>query len=108
MDTVPNKVHQLFSAQLFHDRRQREVSSSFESCVRSGSWSSYGKGESFWCAVRWTAGRGWCTPTKAERGIFRSVLFSQERSRMSASDLNQTPPVDYLRPIIADGDTGHG
>lgn len=25
MDTVPNKVHQLFSAQLFHDRRQREV-----------------------------------------------------------------------------------
>jgi isocitrate lyase len=25
MDTVPNKVHQLFSAQLFHDRRQCEV-----------------------------------------------------------------------------------
>jgi isocitrate lyase len=51
MDTVPNKVHQLFSAQLFHDRRQCE-----------------------------------------------------ERSRLGPS----APEVDYLRPIIADGDTGHG
>jgi len=55
MDTVPNKVHQLFSAQLFHDRRQRE-----------------------------------------------------ERSGMSPSELSSVPEVDFLRPIIADGDTGHG
>jgi isocitrate lyase len=55
MDTVPNKVHQLFSAQLFHDRRQKE-----------------------------------------------------ERSRMTDAQKAAQPPVDYLRPIIADGDTGHG
>lgn len=55
MDTVPNKVHQLFSAQLFHDRRQRE-----------------------------------------------------ERARMTEAQLTSTPAIDYLRPIIADGDTGHG
>lgn len=55
MDTVPNKVHQLFSAQLFHDRKQRE-----------------------------------------------------ERSRMTAAEKTANPPVDFLRPIIADADTGHG
>ena len=55
MDTVPNKVHQLFSAQLFHDRRQRE-----------------------------------------------------ERARMTEAQRAAQPPTDYLRPIIADGDTGHG
>jgi isocitrate lyase len=27
---------------------------------------------------------------------------------MSAAELASTPPIDYLRPIIADGDTGHG
>eukprot|EP00744_Colponema_vietnamica_P001501 GILI01002481.1.p1 GENE.GILI01002481.1~~GILI01002481.1.p1 ORF type:complete len:572 (+),score=186.36 GILI01002481.1:83-1717(+) len=51
MDTVPNKVDQLFRAQLFHDRRQKE-----------------------------------------------------ERARAGFT----TPAVDFLRPIIADGDTGHG
>lgn len=55
MDTVPNKVHQLWSAQLFHDRRQRE-----------------------------------------------------ERARMTEAQRAATPATDYLRPIIADGDTGHG
>jgi hypothetical protein len=30
------------------------------------------------------------------------------RSGMSASELANTPPIDYLRPIVADGDTGHG
>ncbi|TFJ86014.1 hypothetical protein NSK_002834 [Nannochloropsis salina CCMP1776] len=55
MDTVPNKVHQLFSAQLFHDRRQQEA-----------------------------------------------------RARMTDAGKVAEPPVDYLRPIIADGDTGHG
>jgi isocitrate lyase len=54
-NTVPNKVDQLFRAQLFHARKQRE----------ERSW--------------WTANK-----RQAEK------------------------PVDYLRPIIADGDTGHG
>jgi len=54
-DTVPNKVEQLFRAQLFHDRRQRE-----------------------------------------------------ERFRMSHEERAKSTPVDYLRPIIADGDTGFG
>ena len=54
-DTVPNKVEQLFRAQLFHDRRQHE-----------------------------------------------------ERSRMTHEERAKTAPVDYLRPIIADGDTGFG
>jgi isocitrate lyase len=54
-NTVPNKVDQLFKAQLFHDRKQRN-----------------------------------------------------ERASMSTEELARTPLVDYLRPIIADGDTGHG
>lgn len=54
-DTVPNKVEQLFSAQLFHDRKQREA---------------------------------------------RMSMRKEERAR--------TPYVDYLRPLIADGDTGFG
>jgi len=54
-NTVPNKVDQLFRAQLFHDRRQRE-----------------------------------------------------ERSKMTHAQRLAKPPVDYLRPIIADGDTGFG
>ena len=54
-NTVPNKVEQLFMAQLFHDRKQREA-----------------------------------------------------RSQMSEAELAKIPYVDYLRPIIADADTGHG
>merc|ERR1712217_513600 len=54
-DTVPNKVDQLFKAQLFHDRKQYE-----------------------------------------------------ERRRMSPEERAKTPVVDYLNPIIADADTGHG
>merc|ERR1711865_1228287 len=54
-DTVPNKVDQLFKAQLFHDRKQFE-----------------------------------------------------ERRRMSPEDRAKQAPVDYLNPIIADADTGHG
>jgi len=54
-DTVPNKVDQLFKAQLFHDRKQYE-----------------------------------------------------DRRRMSADDRAKKTPVDYLNPIIADADTGHG
>lgn len=54
-DTVPNKVDQLFKAQLFHDRRQFE-----------------------------------------------------DRRRMSPEERQKKPAVDYLNPIIADADTGHG
>ncbi|KAE8148995.1 isocitrate lyase and phosphorylmutase [Aspergillus avenaceus] len=55
MNTVPNKVNQLFMAQLFHDRKQREER---------------------------------ITTPKEKRGNVANV--------------------DYLRPIIADADTGHG
>lgn len=54
-DTVPNKVEQLFFAQLLHDRKQREA---------------------------------------------RMSMNKEERAR--------TPYIDYLRPLIADGDTGFG
>merc|ERR1719155_316081 len=54
-DTVPNKVDQLFRAQLFHDRKQYE-----------------------------------------------------ERRGMSAEERAKTKVVDYMNPIIADADTGHG
>ncbi|KAG9569641.1 isocitrate lyase, partial [Aureobasidium melanogenum] len=30
------------------------------------------------------------------------------RRKMSAEERNKTPYIDYLRPIVADGDTGHG
>ncbi|KAJ6017561.1 hypothetical protein N7451_000940 [Penicillium sp. IBT 35674x] len=55
MDTVPRKVNQLFMAQLFHDRKQREE---------------------------------------------RLTTPKEQRSNVAN--------VDYLRPIIADADTGHG
>ncbi|KXS18640.1 isocitrate lyase and phosphorylmutase [Gonapodya prolifera JEL478] len=55
MDTVPNKVEQLFFAQLFHDRKQRHA---------------------------------------------RLGVPKEERAKL--------PFVDYLRPIVADADTGHG
>jgi isocitrate lyase len=54
-DTVPNKVDQLFRAQLFHDRKQY-----------------------------------------------------QERRCMTPEERAAAPMVDYLNPIIADADTGHG
>lgn len=54
-NTVPNKVHQLFLAQLFHDRKQREER---------------------------------LTTPKAKRGNVANT--------------------DFLRPLIADADTGHG
>mmetsp|Transcript_17234 Transcript_17234/g.19603 ORF Transcript_17234/g.19603 Transcript_17234/m.19603 type:complete len:526 (-) Transcript_17234:1230-2807(-) len=54
-NTVPNKVDQLFKAQMFQSRRQQ-----------------------------------------------------QERSEMSLEEKAKTPAIDFLRPIIADGDTGFG
>jgi hypothetical protein len=56
MDTVPNKVDQLFRAQVFHDRKQREE---------------------------------------------RAAMTPAQRAKAG-------PPIDYLRPLIADADTGHG
>jgi len=53
--TVPNKVQQLFKAQDFHERKQREA-----------------------------------------------------RSWMTREERKKNPKIDYYRPIIADGDTGHG
>ena len=55
MNTVPNKVDQLFKAQEFHARKQRF-----------------------------------------------------ERSSMKPEEKAKKMPVDYMRPIIADADTGHG
>ncbi|KAI9298717.1 isocitrate lyase and phosphorylmutase [Neoconidiobolus thromboides FSU 785] len=55
MDTVPNKVDQLFRAQLFHDRKQRE-----------------------------------------------------ERFGLTSEQRKTVPYTDFLRPIIADADSGHG
>ncbi|KAI0221655.1 isocitrate lyase 1 [Massospora cicadina] len=55
MDTVPNKVDQLFRAQLFHDKKQRE-----------------------------------------------------SRFNYNCEQRSNAPYVDYLRPIIADADAGHG
>jgi isocitrate/methylisocitrate lyase len=55
MDTVPNKVEQLFLAQCFHDRKQRSA-----------------------------------------------------RRDMNGAERARTPTIDFLRPIIADADTGHG
>lgn len=55
MDTVPNKVDQLFRAQVFHDKKQRE-----------------------------------------------------ERMGLTSEQRNKSPYTDFLRPIIADADSGHG
>ena len=51
-------------------------------------------------------------PNKVEH-LFQAQLFHdrkqrEARSRMSDADLSRTHVVDYLRPIIADADTGHG
>ncbi len=51
-------------------------------------------------------------PNKVEH-LFMAQLFHdrkqrEERSRMSEKELAETPVIDYLRPIVADADTGHG
>ena len=51
-------------------------------------------------------------PNKVEH-LFMAQLFHdrkqrEERTRLSEAELSSTPPIDYLRPIIADADTGHG
>lgn len=51
-------------------------------------------------------------PRKVEH-LFQAQLFHdrkqrEARSRLSSSELSATAHVDYLRPIVADADTGHG
>ena len=51
-------------------------------------------------------------PNKVEH-LFMAQLFHdrkqrEARSRMFEKELAATPAIDYLRPIVADADTGHG
>ncbi|THH29887.1 hypothetical protein EUX98_g4318 [Antrodiella citrinella] len=51
-------------------------------------------------------------PNKVEH-LFMAQLFHdrkqrEQRSRLSDAELKAAEPIDYLRPIIADADTGHG
>ncbi|KAF9242565.1 isocitrate lyase [Melanogaster broomeanus] len=51
-------------------------------------------------------------PNKVEH-LFMAQLFHdrkqrEERSNMSEAQLAATPYIDYLRPLVADADTGHG
>ena len=77
-DTVPNKVDQLFRAQSFHDTKQHEERSR---------------------ALR----------RRAEQPPLTAGADGGEgETPASSTGPLLPPPVDYLRPIIADGDTGHG
>ena len=40
--------------------------------------------------------------------LFHDRKQHEERSRLSEAELTKTPYIDYLRPIVADADTGHG
>ena len=40
--------------------------------------------------------------------LFHDRKQRECRSAMSPAERAKTPFVDYLRPIVADGDTGHG
>ena len=51
-------------------------------------------------------------PNKVEH-LFMAQLFHdrkqrEERSRLTPEQRAKTPYVDYLRPLVADADTGHG
>mmetsp|Transcript_402 Transcript_402/g.693 ORF Transcript_402/g.693 Transcript_402/m.693 type:complete len:520 (+) Transcript_402:153-1712(+) len=51
-------------------------------------------------------------PNKVDQ-LFRAQCFqdrrqNEERARMTPEERAKTPKIDYLRPIIADGDTGFG
>lgn len=51
-------------------------------------------------------------PNKVEHLFFAQLFHDRKqaegRSNLSEAELAQTPIIDYLRPIIADADTGHG
>ncbi|KAF9077583.1 isocitrate lyase icl [Rhodocollybia butyracea] len=40
--------------------------------------------------------------------LFHDRKQREARSKMSDAELAQTPVIDYLRPLVADADTGHG
>lgn len=40
--------------------------------------------------------------------LFHDRKQREARSRLSEAELAKTPAIDYLRPIVADADTGHG
>lgn len=40
--------------------------------------------------------------------LFHDRKQQEARSRLSDAELVKTPQIDYLRPIVADADTGHG
>jgi isocitrate lyase len=40
--------------------------------------------------------------------LFCNTTQREERLSMTPEERAANPPVDYLRPIVADGDTGHG
>lgn len=51
-------------------------------------------------------------PTKVDQ-LFRAQMFHdrkqyEQRRRLTKEERRREPPVDYMRPIIADADTGHG
>lgn len=51
-------------------------------------------------------------PNKVEHLWFAQLFHDrkqkEDRFNMTAEERSKTPPVDYLRPLIADADTGHG
>lgn len=51
-------------------------------------------------------------PNKVEHLWFAQLFHDrkqcEERARMTPQERASTPKIDYLRPIVADGDTGHG
>lgn len=60
----------------------------------------------------WTDYPSNTVPNKVEH-LFQAQLFHDRKQREARSNLTpaqaaQTPYIDYLRPIVADADTGHG
>lgn len=51
-------------------------------------------------------------PNQVERLFKAQQLHDRiqydKRMELTAEEKDKTPPIDYMRPIIADGDTGHG
>ncbi|KAL8900782.1 MAG: hypothetical protein Q9207_005531 [Kuettlingeria erythrocarpa] len=51
-------------------------------------------------------------PNQVERLFKAQQLHDKiqydKRMELTAEERDKTPPIDYMRPIIADGDTGHG
>lgn len=81
MDTVPNKVEHLFLAQQFHDRKQQHARMTVSAEERS----------------------------KVLLHHFIQFIHRYIRTHcFIIHPFTKTPFVDFLRPIVADADTGHG